>query len=86
MATEVKREDPVGYPACLHVEPSTVNLAGAYGHYSIDAKQDTVTVFAEDSEFILTGVVKAEQLSTLIRELQAIERNIDKVKPKMEVW
>lgn len=81
---EIKKKDPV--EACLKVEPSAINLIGAYGHYTIDEKQEAIFILAERDGHELSGYMPIDQLSTLIKELQAIERNLDKAKPQLEVW
>lgn len=73
-------------PACLKVEAAPINLAGAYGKYTIEEDRKTMTVLAETADWVLGGTIPIDQLSTFIKELQAIERNIEKASPKMEVW
>ena len=86
MRTEARREDPAEITACLKVEVAPINLAGAYGKYTINESRETIDILCETAEFIVAGVIPMDQLSTLIRELQAIERNIDKAQPRLEVW
>lgn len=73
-------------PACLKVDAAPINLTGAYGKYTIDQDRKTVAVLAETEDWILGGSIPVDQLSTFIKELQAIERNIGNAQPKLEVW
>ena len=75
------KEEPV--EACLKMEPSEIRLTGAYGKYAFTPDEDSISV-AIDSDYFFS--VPRDQLSTFIRELQAIERNIGKVKTQLEVW
>lgn len=69
--------------ACLKMEPSEIRLTGAYGKYEFAPDGDSISVII-DSDYFFS--VPRDQLSTFIRELQAIERNIGKVKTQLEVW
>lgn len=80
-------------PACLKVETAPINLAGAYGKYTIeygkytiDEDRTYITVSGEAGGYCLVGSIPLDQLSTFIKELQAIERNISNAQPKLEVW
>ena len=75
------KDEPV--QACLKMEPSEIRLTGAYGKYAFAPDGDSVSVII-DSDYFFS--VPRDQLSTFIRELQAIERNIGKVKTQLEVW
>lgn len=75
------KDEPV--EACLKVEPSEIRLTGAYGKYGFAPDGDSISVII-DSDYFFS--VPRDQLSTFIRELQAIERNIGKVKTQLEVW
>lgn len=79
------REDAKDEPvqACLKMEPSEIRLTGAYGKYTFAPDGDSISVII-DSDYFFS--VPRDQLSTFIRELQAIERNMDKVKTPLEVW
>lgn len=79
------REDAKDEPvqACLKVEPSEIRLTGAYGKYEFSPDGDSISVIIDSDYFFC---VPRDQLSTFIRELQAIERNMDKVKTPLEVW
>lgn len=78
---EDEKDEPV--QACLKVEPSEIRLTGAYGKYAFAPDGDSIYVTI-DSDYLFS--VPRDQLSTFIRELQAIERNIGKVKTRLEVW
>ena len=82
--TEVKKEESP--KACLKVEPSAINLTGAYGKYTIDEEQEAIFIIAEADGHEVSGYMPISELSTFIKELQAIERNLDKAKPKLEMW
>lgn len=69
--------------ACLKMEPSEIRLTGAYGKYAFAPGGDSISVIIDGDYFFS---VPRDQLSTFIRELQAIERNIGKVKTPLEVW
>lgn len=73
-------------PACLKLEASPINLAGAYGKYSIDEGRTYIAVSGEADGYGLVGSIPLDKLSTFIKELQAIERNISNAQPKLEVW
>jgi transcriptional regulator with XRE-family HTH domain len=73
-------------PACLKVEAAPINLAGAYGHYTVDEERASLYVLGRADDHDLAGYIPLDQLSTFIRELQAIERNIGNAQPKLEVW
>lgn len=73
-------------PACLKVEAAPINLAGAYGKYTIEEDRTYITVSGEAGGYCLVGSIPLDQLSTFIKELQAIERNIGNAQPKLEVW
>ena len=75
------KDEPV--EACLKMEPSEIRLTGAYGKYAFTPDEDSISV-AIDSDYFFS--LPRDQLSTFIRELQAIERNIGKVKTQLEVW
>ena len=75
------KDEPV--EACLKMEPSEIRLTGAYGKYAFAPDGDSISVII-DSDYFFS--VPRDQLSTFIRELQAIERNIGKVKTQLEVW
>lgn len=75
------KDEPV--EACLKMEPSKIRLTGAYGKYELAPDGDSISV-AIDSDYFFS--VPKDRLSTFIRELQAIERNIGKVKTQLEVW
>ena len=79
------REDAKDEPveACLKMEPSEIRLTGAYGKYEFAPDGDSISVIIDGDYFFS---VPRDQLSTFIRELQAIERNIGKVKTQLEVW
>lgn len=84
VAAEIKNEEPV--EACLKVETAAIGLTGAYGQYTIDERQDAVYIIAEAGGHELSGYIPVDQLAIFARELKAIERNIDKVKLRLEVW
>lgn len=73
-------------PACLKVEAAPINLAGAYGKYTVDEERASLYVLGRSNGHDLAGYIPLDQLSTFIKELQAIERNISNAQPKMEVW
>ena len=75
------KDEPV--QACLKMEPSEIRLTGAYGKYAFAPDGDSISVIIDVDYFFS---VPRDQLSTFIRELQAIERNIGKVKTQLEVW
>lgn len=75
------KDEPV--QACLKMEPSEIRLTGAYGKYAFAPDGDSISVIIDSDYFFC---VPRDQLSTFIRELQAIERNIGKVKTPLEVW
>ena len=75
------KDEPV--QACLKMEPSEIRLTGAYGKYAFAPDGDSISVIIDGDYFFS---VPRDQLSTFIRELQAIERNIGKVKTQLEVW
>lgn len=75
------KDEPV--EACLKMEPSEIRLTGAYGKYEFAPDGDSISVIIDGDYFFS---VPRDQLSTFIRELQAIERNIGKVKTQLEVW
>ena len=75
------KDEPV--EACLKMEPSEIRLTGAYGKYAFAPDGDSISVIIDGDYFFS---VPRDQLSTFIRELQAIERNIGKVKTQLEVW
>ena len=84
MPAEIKKEESP--KACLKVEPSAISLTGAYGTYTIDEKREAIYIIAEVDGHEVSGYTPISELSTFIKELQAIERNLDKAKPKLEVW
>lgn len=73
-------------PACLKVDAAPINLTGAYGKYTIEEGRTYLIVSGEADGYNLVGSVPLDQLSTFIKEPQAIERNLGKASPKMEVW
>ena len=75
------KDEPV--EACLKMEPSEIRLTGAYGKYAFAPDGDSISVIIDGDYFFS---VPRDQLSTCIRELQAIERNIGQVKTQLEVW
>lgn len=75
------KDEPV--EACLKMEPSKIRLTGAYGKYELAPDGDSISV-AIGSDYFFS--LPRDRLPTFIRELQAIERNIGKVKTQLEVW
>lgn len=82
MKTPTKQEEPQEvHEAALAVQRSALRLKGLFGEYEISDDGQTIEVTAP-----FNIVLNAEEIATFIKELQAIERNIDKVQPKLEMW
>ena len=73
-------------PACLKVDAAPIYLTGAYGSYIIERDGKSVYINGEADGYTVEGHISVDQLSTFIKELQAIERNIGNAQPKLEVW
>ena len=69
------------HEACLSVTCRTIDLSGVFASYTI-ADNAIKIILDEGSEFS----VNSEQLGDFIRELQAIQRNIDKLDKGREMW
>lgn len=85
MAAEIKKEEPIA--ACLKVEPTVVRLTGAFGCYEVNKADNLIAVeLHPDGDTDAYFDIPLDQLTTFIKELQAIERNVDRVKTQLEVW
>lgn len=86
VAVEIRRAEPAEVQACLSIGASPINLTGAYGKYTIEEERTYICISGEADGHEVNGSIPVDQLSTFIKELQAIERNIGKVQPRLEVW
>lgn len=85
VADEVMREESMA--ACLKVEPTVVRLTGAFGCYEVNKADCLIAVeLHPDGDTDAYFDIPLDQLTTFIKELQAIERNVDRVKTQLEVW
>ena len=85
VSAEIKKEEPIA--ACLKVEPTVVRLTGAFGCYEVNKADSLIAVeLHPDGDTDAYFDIPLDQLTTFIKELQAIERNVDRVKTQLEVW
>ena len=77
----IPEEAPV---ACLAVEKSELFLTGAVARYRLDADRESITIINEAGEE--HWAFETSNLDQFIRELQAIARNIEDSKQKLEMW
>lgn len=81
--TPIKRTAEPEIEACLAVQYRNIECVGSYGTYMIDcAVKSIFATYGDDMEF----VVSFDKLGEMIKELTAIQRQIDKLKAKQELW
>ncbi len=76
-----EEEAPV---ACLAVRKSPLCLTGSVADYELDSEREKITITNAQRDYYFR--LEASNLEQFIRELQAIARNIEDSKQKLEMW
>lgn len=78
----VRHEAANGPSACLVVENRKIDLAGTYGTYSIDTKEQMIAICTQQTQALLDY----DDFRTLAHELNAIVNKLDSLKMTPEMW
>lgn len=71
-----------GPSACLVVENRKIDLAGTYGNYSIDTKEQMIAIMTQQYQILLDY----DDFRTLTSEMNAILNKLDNLKITPEMW